>query len=372
MKIGIDCRTISESAGIGEYTRQIVKHLINQNSDDQFVLFFVDAATAQNYRQPNVKVIILPFYQYKKYLPLVYSQLMVPLVMWWQQLDVCWFPANIIPLLYFRKSAVTIHDLAVYKLPELFPDQAVSLDRRILVPASLKRASKIIAVSQSTKKDIIELFKISADRISVVYEGGNFDYDQDLANAALPAGISAKKYFLFIGTIEPRKNLLVLIESYKNFVQADNNDFDLVLAGKSGWKNEEIFAAIKSVNQELGRERIKYLGFISNEQKAALYQSAYALILPSKYEGFGLPAAEALQFGLPLILADNSALPEIGGAAALYIDSKSESSILGALQQITHDSAGYEKLRSEAHLRASQFAWEGSAEGVKKALGSVN
>ncbi len=371
MKIGIDCRTISEPAGIGEYTRQIVKHLIEQNSDDQFVLFFVDAATAQNYRQPNVKVIILPFYKYKKYLPLVYSQLIVPIVMWWQQLDVCWFPANIIPLLYFRRSVVTVHDLAVYKIPELFPDSAISLDRRILVPVSLRRASKIIAVSQSTKNDIMEIFKIAATKITVVYEGGNFDYDRQLVSSAIPVGLETKTYFLFIGTIEPRKNLLLLIAAYKNFVQAGNNDFDLVLAGKSGWKNEEIFAAIKSVNQTLGEEKIKYLGFISNEEKVALYQSAYALILPSKYEGFGLPAAEALQFNLPLILANNSALPEIGGEAALYIDSGSESSILGVLQEITHNSAGYEKLKSEAHLRASQFAWESSAEEVNRVLGTI-
>lgn len=370
MIIGIDCRAVSESGGIGEYTRQLTKNLITQNSQQQFVLFFADGLVAEKFKQTNVKIIVLPAYKYKKFLPLIYIHLLVPILMRQSKCDLMLFPANIIPLGWRGQSVLVIHDLAVYKLPELFPEQVINLDRRVLVPSSVRRAKRIIAVSHSTKNDIVALFKIAPEKISVVPEGGDFDHDKSVTTA-LPSGLITKKYFLFVGTIEPRKNLIRLIEAYKKFVQSGQNDYDLVLAGKSGWKNDDIFAAIKSANQELGSDRIKYLGFISNEQKAVIYQNAYALVMPSIYEGFGLPVAEALQFNLPLILADNSSLPEVGGEAALYIQTESVASITEAFRKLVADSSLYEQLTLKSQQRASQFTWATCAEGVLKALRSV-
>ena len=370
MKIGLDCRSVSDSGGIGEYARQLIKNLIKINSRDQFVLFFTDCQTAENFPRGNAEVEILPLAKFKKYLPFVYSHLLVPLIIRRKHCDLTLFPANIIPFFYFGRSAVVIHDLAVYKFPELFPDQLLNFDRWALVPRSLKRADKIIAVSASTKKDIVELFAVPTEKISVVHEGGNFEFNQVSVSGSLPADLTPKNYFLFVGTIEPRKNLIRLIEAYKKFVQFGNKDFDLVLAGKSGWKNQEIFTAIAMTNQELGQEKIKYLGFVSNQQKAELYRQAFALVLPSLYEGFGLPAAEALRFGLPLVLAGNSALPEIGGKAGIYIDINSAESILNALKELSVNHSLYGQLSSQAYQRAPQFAWETCAQGVLEALQS--
>lgn len=370
MKIGIDCRAVSESGGIGEYVRQLTKNLVRTNNRDKFVLFFADWESAGNFQQGKAEIEILPLGRFKKYLPFIYAHLIAPLLMRRKHCDLMLFPANIIPFFYYGRSAVVIHDLAVYEFPELFPDRPFNFDRRILVPRSLRRADKIIAVSGSTKKDIIELFGVSAGKISVVHEGGDFEFAKNPAKSEWPTGLTPKKYFLFIGTIEPRKNLIRLVEAYKKFVQSESGDFDLVLAGKSGWKNEGIFAAITAANRELGRDRIKYLGFISNEQKAELFGLAFALVLPSLYEGFGLPIAEALQFGLPLILADNSALPEIGGKAAIYIDADSTKSILDALKELSVNHSLYEQLSSQAYQLAPQFTWEACAQGALKALQS--
>jgi glycosyltransferase involved in cell wall biosynthesis len=370
MTIGIDGRTITAPGGIGEYTRQSVKQLVKINRDDRLVLFLTDEIQAKGFQSEKVNVKILPFYRYKKFLPIVYSHLIVPLLMSRQKLDVCLFPANIIPLFFKGKSAVVVHDLAVYKFPELFPNQAINFDRRVVVPQSLRRADRIIAVSQSTKKDLLELFRIKSDKIAVVYEGGDFNFEVGNLNEALPVGLESKKYFLFVGTIEPRKNLLKLIESYKKFVQSGYNDYDLVLAGKSGWKNDQIFEAIKQANQEFGQEKIKYLGFITNEQKAALYQNAWALAMPSLYEGFGLPAAEALRFRLPMILSDNSSLPEIGGEVAVYVDANLSETIFEALQKVA-DLAYREELAGQAQARASRFTWEACAQGVLEVLKSI-
>lgn len=371
MTIGIDCRAISESGGIGEYVRQTVKHLIKADSGDRFVLFFAEAEAALAFRSLGAVIKILPLAKFKKYLPLVYSHLLTPLFLSWQKLTVCWFPANIIPLGYRGRAVVTVHDLAVYKFPELFPDRIIGFDRRVLVPRSLKRASQIIVVSSSTKKDIAELFAIPAEKISVVYEGGDFEFERTEVDEAWLSGLKLQKYFLFIGTIEPRKNLIRLVEAYKKFVQSGGRDFDLVLAGKSGWKNEGIFEAIAAANQELGAEKIKYLGFISNEQKAELYRQAFALILPSLHEGFGLPAAEALLFGLPLVLAGNSALPEIGGGAAVYVEAESVEAIFEALVKISVSQSLRDELASRAYQRAPQFTWKACSQGVLKALQSA-
>lgn len=395
MKIGIDCRAMSQAGGIGEYVRQLTKELV-QNKQDKFALFFADQKSAEEFGSAEVEIKVLPFYKHKKFLPFIYAQLLVPLFISRAKCEVVLFPANIVPLFWRGRSLVVVHDLAVYKFPELFPDQLVNLDRRLLVPNSLRQATKIIAVSEHTKADIIGLFGIAPEKISVVYEGGDglkmvqippnlpFAKGEEKTNEVNPSPFlkgdsecnpgSIRKgvgYFLFIGTIEPRKNLVRLIRAYKKFVQATGSNRDLVLAGKSGWKNEAIFSIIKSANQELGSKRIKYLGFVSDEQKIELYQKAYVLVMPSIYEGFGLPVAEALQFGLPAILAGNSSLPEVGGLAGVYIDPESENEIERALTRLNGNPAWREELASQAYQRAPQFAWATCAQGVLEAIKSL-
>jgi glycosyltransferase involved in cell wall biosynthesis len=370
MNIGIDCRIITERAGIGEYTRQLVKNLIEANQSDKLVLFFGDKKSAEGFASEKVKLRVFPLFRLRKFLPLIYSQIIVPVYLAQENCAVMLFPANVAPLFYFKKFVVVIHDLAVYKFPELFPNSILAFDRRILVPWSLYRAERIIAVSKSTKDDIIELFKVVAAKITVAYEGGDFKYIKNKVTV-LPGGFAGKRYFLFIGTIEPRKNLVRLIEGYKKLVQSGIDEFELVLAGKSGWKNKAVFETITKTNQELGSERVKYCGFVSVEEKAALYRNAFALVLPSIYEGFGLPAAEALHFGLPLILANNSALPEIGGSAAIYFETESVDSIFEALKKLSGESEIHAQLVALAFSRAGKFTWRNCAENVLDILKSA-
>jgi glycosyltransferase involved in cell wall biosynthesis len=295
-------------------------------------------------------------------LPIIYSHLFFSHYLCRAKLDVCLFPANIIPLGYNGQAILTIHDLAVYKFPELFPEKLIDFDRRILVPRSLKKAAKIIAVSQSTKKDIIELFKIQPDKIEVIYEGVNSDvetrFDSNILNKyALGNG----KYFLFIGTIEPRKNLIRLVEAYKKFVQSCSEDYGLVLAGKSGWKNAEIFRTLEAANRQLGGEKIKYLGYITDEEKSQLLRKASLFLFPSLYEGFGLPVIEAMAAGVPVIASNRSSLPEIIEGAGVLIDPESIDQLCEAMKKIISDVFFRQSLIALGQKKSQAFTWDRSA-----------
>ena len=364
MKIGIDCRTAGEGAGIGAYTRHIAKLLPKLASEHSFVLFFYpDMKDWQQYVGANVEIRFLPDRKWQKYLPIIYSHYWLAGVMAAAKADVVLFPANIIPLGYCGRAVLTIHDLAVYKYPELFPDKPIDFDRRIVVPRSIRKADKIIAVSGSTKADIIELFGISDEKVQVVYEG----VESHEAGEAK----SAEDYFLFIGTIEPRKNLEFLINAFTKFVQATGWTGELRLAGGRGWKNEGVFAALKRANKELGREAIKYLGYIDEAQKAELYSGARAFVFPSLYEGFGLPVVEAMSYGTPVITSSNSSLRELAGKSAILIDEKDEAGLIEALKSLTvadNASETMKKYRESGRKKSQELTWDKCATETIKYL----
>ncbi len=362
MKIGIDCRTASTTGGIGEYTRQLLKRLIEQNDSDQFVLFFDDKKTADNFQRQNAVIKIIPLNRFRRFLPIIYSQLIVPLFFLLSSCSVMLFPANIAPWLYRKKFLAVIHDLAVYKFPDFFPDQLFNVDRKFLVPSTLRRAVKLIAVSQSTKNDIISLFKINPNKVSVVYEGGDFFvFDQD-QQASLNPDILPNFFFLFLGTIEPRKNILNLLLAYQQLVIDEKCDFDLFLVGKAGWKNHDIFKTIDEINESFNSQRIKYFGYLSTNDKILLYQRAQVLVLPSWYEGFGLPIAEAMYFGLPSIISPYGSLPEIGSDASLIMADGSQAEIYSALKKFIINNNLRQDLSLQALERSKVFSWRLSAE----------
>lgn len=427
MRIGIDCRTIlnvagGERAGVGHYTYYLVKNLLLVDKKNEYTLFFdsrfKDIKEFQKYSRVTIK--FFPHYQYKKYLPIIYSQVIASLVLNRANLDIYHSPANIVPLYYHKKSIVTFHDLGIYKYPELFPKKLLnhqSFAKRILVPSSLKKTAKIIAVSKNTKKDIIEEFKITEEKIEVIYEGvldsgeicaniNNFD------NLAKKYGIN-NKFILFIGTIEPRKNIINLIKAFRSLRLVYNSpigDYQLIIAGNHGWNDQPIYKAISDANASIlgikekrmaiekrhnldqklkirqedlperrcGRERrqnqpIKYIGYVSHDEKTALLCKAKCFVFPSFYEGFGLPVLEAMNLGVPVITSNVSSLPEITGSnGAILIDPNKESEISEALQRIVTDKVLCESLITEGRQRSNYFNWKKCAKETLAVYNSIN
>jgi glycosyltransferase involved in cell wall biosynthesis len=400
MRIGIDCRTIlnpgyGEHAGIGHYTFYLVSNLLKIDKKNQYVLFF-DNLLSRNAAEEviagaaNVQIRFFPFHRYKYYLPFAFSHLLVAGALEKEKLDVFHSPAYTLPLVYKGKSVVTVHDLAIYKHPEWFAKKSLvgrNFSTKMLVPQSLKKAKKIIAVSRHTKKDIQEIFRIKPEKIEVVYEGVEFrdlpgrgEEACGLLNKICLDDLTAKyglseDYILFLGTIEPRKNIETLIRAFCSLAEKDvgfADKYQLVLAGAKGWKYEKVFRAIEVCQKDLkNKAAVKYIGYVPGREKFALMKYAACFVFPSLYEGFGLPVLESLSLAVPTITSNTSALPEITGKGALLVDSKKSESIADALLKVLSNKKLREQLGKNGVAQAKKFSWEKCAQKTLAVYKSV-
>jgi len=391
MRVGIDCRTIlnpgyGEAAGVGHYTFFLVNNLLKIDKKNEYVLFFdnllsKNAAEEMIAGAPNVKIKFFPFHQYKHYLPFAFSHLLTASAIRKEKLDVFHSPAYILPLAYRGKSVITVHDLAIYKNPKWFPGDFLTgqlFSTKTLVPKSLKKTTKIIAVSEYTKKDITEIFKINPGKVEVVYEGVEFrnlpgksetacgvESEVCFEDLKLKYGLK-DDYILFLGTIEPRKNISALVRAFCDLVSKNKNlenKKQLILAGARGWKYEKVFKEIEGCQEKLGkRSEVKYIGYVPGREKFTLMKGAACFVFPSFYEGFGLPVLEALSLGVPTITSDKASLPEITGGAAILIDPENVSEICVALEKILTDKNFREDLGKKGVEQAKKFSWKKCAE----------
>jgi len=387
MRVGIDCRTIlnpgyGEAAGVGHYTFFLVSNLLKIDKKNEYVLFFdnllsKDAAEEMIAGAPNAKIKFFPFHQYKHYLPFAFSHLLTASAIEKEKLDVFHSPAYTLPLAYKGKSIITVHDLAIYKNPKWFPGKFLIGQRfstKTVVPKSFKKATKIIAVSNHTKKDITEIFKIKPERIKVIYEGVEFrnlpskkdtvcGVKSEVCFEDLKIKYGLKdNYILFLGTIEPRKNIVGLVRAFCKLVWKDERfgkKDQLILAGARGWKYENIFKEIEVCRKKIGvRGEIKYIGYVPGREKFTLIKGATCFVFPSFYEGFGLPVLEALSLGVPTITSNKSSLPEIVGQAAVLVDPGEPEEISAALEKILTDKIFEEELKKGGEAQAKKFNWE--------------
>lgn len=360
MRIGIDCRTITkEKTGIGYYTYYLVKGLIEIYPNDKFVLFFADSAMAQKFKSENVEIKYFIFSKYEKFLPFFYSHILTAIIIGLAKIEIFHGPANVLPLFYIGKSVLTIHDLAIYRHPRWFPGgQGFATD--IVVPQSIRKAQKIIAVSRATKKDLVELFKVPENKIEVIYEGVDLEKFKPRENNEIIHVFGVDKpYLLFLGTLEPRKNLVRLIQAFSNSLELANS-YQLVIAGRKGWYYDQIFEEVKKRSLQ---NQVLFTGYISEDEKIKIMQGASAFIFPSLYEGFGLPVLEAMACGTPVACSSNFSLPEVGGQAAVYFDAEDTASIAKALENIFNDPGCF---RDKGLERAKNFSWSKAVEETYK------
>lgn len=366
MRIGIDCRTIlnpesGEGAGVGHYTYHLVNNLLALDHENEYVLFFDSRMKdIKPFQRPNSTARYFPFSQYRRFLPFAYSHLLISAALTRERLDLFHAPANIIPLGYTKPSVVTVHDLAIYQNPAWFPSQVFST--RLLVPRSLARAKAVIAVSESTARDLRDVFSVPGEKITVVHEGVDIAglTGQPVIDVQAKFHLPAE-YVCFVGTLEPRKNLVRLIEAYAD-VRSRNaalSTIPLVLAGKKGWRAETVFKTIETL--KLG-EAVRYLGYVTRNEKVELIRNARAFVFPSSYEGFGLPVLEAFALNTPVLTSNVSSLPEIAGDAALLVDPEDKDALVKGLERIVFDEPLRTRLRSNGQAQAKKFTWTKAAQ----------
>jgi glycosyltransferase involved in cell wall biosynthesis len=368
MRIGIDCRKFYDvqqniGAGIERYTYHLVRNLIRMDQHNQFVLFFyndISPETIHKVKSHNARVKIVKLIRKTSQIPLWDNHIKFTGALNNEKLDLTLFPANAIPFFYKGKSIVVVHDLAIYLHPEWFPDKQW-FSTKVVVPRSLKRASIVVTVSQNTRDDVIKYFKINPEKIRVIHPGVVVKdyYLKDEIDRVRKKYDIVNDYILFIGTVEPRKNILSLIKAFSNFIfENEESKVDLILAGGKGWKFKTVFRELNDINKRLMNSRVKYLGKISNRERNILLKNCQAFVFPSYYEGFGFPVLEAMALGAPVVTGDNSSLREIAHDAALLVNTDSSNEIRRAIKQIMDDKLLRQKLITNGRERVKKFTWE--------------
>lgn len=374
MKIAIDCADLDYARidGTRVYIKQLLDCFGKIDKQNKFFLYhqteFNKLLKPQNFSN----------YQNRKIAP----------HWWWTQTvfaaelrrempDVCWMPIQQIPFIGPKKTkyVVTIHDLAFKFFPKFFPKRDL-WKLNFFTDSAIKRADKIIAISEATKKDILKIYpKVDVKKIFVVQHGFDVEHFSFARSKTQILEVKKKfkisidsnsKYLLYVGALQPRKDLKTLIKAFESI--KENKEFEnlqLVLAGEAAWMAKEILLAAKNSKY---KKDIVLTGKVSFEQLAVLYQGAEIFVFPSLYEGFGIPILESFASGTPVVTADNSSLIEVAGGAAMHFASGNAAQLENALLKIMKSSKIKEELREKGLLRAKQFSWERSAEKTLQIL----
>lgn len=265
----------------------------------------------------------------------------------------------------------TVHDMTCWLMPELHTPANVRADANFAEKV-MRRAAGLIAVSQSTKNDAVRILDLDPGTVEVIYPGVAEPYFRATAEGVRRVkdgyGLS-RPYILFVGTIEPRKNLDTLLDAYLELPRSLRAEVELVVAGPAGWSARETQERLR-----FGLKGVRYLGYVPEPDLPALTAGATVFAYPSLYEGFGFPVAQALACGVPVVTSNLSSLPEVTGEAGLLVDPRSVAEIRSALERLLESPSLREEMAGKARKRASQFRWETCAEQslafFRKAAGS--
>ena len=369
MRIAIDYNAaLRQVAGIGRYTRELVRALAELDSGDDLVLFYaardlprggaaLDALLQLQASHPRVAAVPIPLPE--RWLTILWQRLRAPLPVerWTGAVDVVHAPDFVLPPARTRRTLVTVHDLSF----RLHPEAAHANLRRYLeraVPRSLHRAACVLADSESTARDLERLMGVAPGQIRVLYPGigaGFRRVDEQAKLDAVRARYRLPSHFiLHVGTIEPRKNLVRLIDAF-TILRAerggDAGDLGLVLAGKPGWLADPILQRAREA------EGVLLTGPVDDDDLPALYTLADVLAYPSLYEGFGFPPLEALACGTPAVASNTSSLPELVGGVAELVDPADTTALAAALRRAIEDPAVRQAAGTAGPSHAARFTW---------------
>jgi glycosyltransferase involved in cell wall biosynthesis len=341
MTIIIDATsTLVRSAGIKNYIWHWTRHLRKQGADVRAFPFLKDFGKLDH----EASALSRPATMARFALIKAMNEIGVPPLDWLIGGGDIFHATNLLRRAPRRtKLTATIHDLTCWLMPELHTPGNVRADREF-ADRILRRADGLIAVSENTRQDAIRVLGIAPERIRTIHSGiaENF-YD------ATPV-LRNRPYVLYVGTIEPRKNIDTLLDAWAMLKPSLREEFDLIIAGPRGWSSEETLARVE-------REAV-YLGYVPEDQLPGLTAGAIVFVYPSLYEGFGFPVAQAMAAGVPVLTSNNSCLPEIAGDAAILIDPRSASEIASALTRMLESETLLADLAARGRTRADAFRWE--------------
>lgn len=372
MKIGIDARCLCESrySGISEYTHNLVKHLLKLDNQNEYLLFY---NAAKKTRTPDItgsNVTHKPFHYPNKFfnLALRFTKF-TSLDQLLGGVDVFLTPTFLFTNISNKtKKVLVIHDLSFELYPEFFTLKSRLWHTLINPQQVAQQSDHIIAISENTKRDVVRIYGVDPEKVSVVYNGVGDEYFEEITEAQkekvrakykLP-----KKYIFSLGNLEPRKNVASVI---KAFEKIKDQEVELLIGGGQAWKYQKMY---KEWENSPIKNRIRFLGYVDAEDKPALFNQALAFVYPSIYEGFGLPPLEAMACGTPVISSFTSSLVESVGNAGLLVDPNNIAEIRAALDAVIADEGLRQKLSEQGIAHARKFRWDEAAQKIHSLLTS--
>ncbi len=346
------------SAGINWYSYHLLKNL-ESISDFDYTVFLSDVHARDQFQHLHIVQSRLP--THNPIIRLFWEQVIQPRALRASQAHLLHALAFAGPRQISIPWIVTIYDLSFMKFPASFN----SLNRVYLnyaVRDSLRRSDRAIAISESTKRDLVSQFRVRPAKVQVIYCGVDLSFmpASDPSSAAqLRARYSlSEKFILYVGTIEPRKNIVRLLRAFARAKRDAGLPHRLVLVGARGWKYEEVDRVIEE--EGIARE-VVFTGYVPQEELASCYRAADLFVYPSLYEGFGLPPLEAMACGTPVVTSNTSSLPEVVGDAALLVDPEDEQALAGAIVRALTDHSLRERMTARGVAQAARFSWARAA-----------
>jgi glycosyltransferase involved in cell wall biosynthesis len=371
MHIGINAQLLSYSenyrnGGVSRYIRYLLTELAKRPGEHEYTVFVNGQEVIERLaaRHPQITYISAPWSESQPTARIAWEQFTLPSLLRQKHIDVFHAPVNVLPARLPRECAgvITLHDLAFLRYPNVLT-RSKRIYHRTFTMRSIRHATMVISVSQSTKQDAITLVGIPDERIQVVYPC----IDQKFSPHYAREGIAAFRqkqglvdgYLLYLGTLEPRKNITALIEAYAQLRERYALREKLVLAGSKGWLYDSIFERVKQLGMETD---VLFPGFVADAEQALWYAAAAVFVYPSLYEGFGIPVAEALACGVPVVTSTVSSLPEAGLGVALTVDPLDRNALASAIYTALTDQALKDRSQTMAGGVAQRFSAQSMVE----------
>jgi glycosyltransferase involved in cell wall biosynthesis len=363
MRVGFEVTPLAvPRTGVGTYTFNLLQHLSRSTEDEILQL------TQPPLRWPPVRDNRQRTLRLNKTL---WMQLFLPWQLSRVAAEVCHFTNSVAPSWTPCPSIVTIHDATLWLFPQYHPRRRL-LAMRPFIPLGVRRATAVITVSANSKRDLVRILKVPEDKVHIIYEAPGPEFrplehteflDLIRQRYGLPNG-----FILYVGTIEPRKNLVRLLHAFERLRRDGYPSHDLVLVGSRGWRDGDVFRSVERLGL---RDVVRVLGYVPTKDLVALYNVADALVFPSMHEGFGLPVVEAMACGTPVVTSPNGSLAEVAGTAAEMVDPTEPDCIATGLRNVLSNPDRRAELRAAGLARAARFSWEQAAAQTRQVYTQV-
>jgi len=372
MRIAVNTRFLlhDQLEGVGIVTDEVMKRMVLSYPEDEFDYYFDRKYHRRFVQQPNIH-------------PHVFAPVtrLPILIRWWlnhpvrknvikNKADIFFSPDGFIPLGISVPKVSMFHDVAYLRYPKHLQPRIRKFYANWM-PQYMAETDHIITVSEFSKKEIIDGYKIHPDKISVVYNGITNAYqplDEQRKEEVRMQYTQGRPYLLYLGAIHPRKNVLTLVKAFEQFKSWANNDFQIIIAGRKAWHTEDVYQVIEKSKY---KNDIHLPGYVSTDHATSLVAAATAMIYPSLYEGFGLPLVEAMACGVPVICSNVSSLPEVAGDAALLFDPMAVEQLSQHMLTITTDENLRNDLIRKGFERSKFFSWDKAAKEIYTILQRV-